>query len=433
MASSPTQIPIIQVTNGDAAAPSPLIPDNRDQAGSPVTPSSVPSSDPPPNTRRCFVCLTDEPEATLPSDWSKPCTCSLEGHHECLMAWVTDLENQAKDIKCPICKSPITITEKWDLAIQLNQYLNKKFTRWSPRILFGFIASGALVSSSVYGAKAIDLFAGPDATINFLLNSELKSKTLAEVMRQPSETGGTDGALPINLLHFAVLPLIAPGLVLNRLRLGEVILIPASLLYATLIDQTNEYVAWPPSPERALTLYPAVKATYFHLHNTIAKNLEKRWEAQARRLTPHSGSEQPPPVQEPPEQPEGGNLLDFEIDIQIGIEDEEEVENEQVNRRNRALDGGRSPVNFLAGALVWPGVCYGMGELLRMVLPSRFTNRPLLGPNTGILQERWGRSLVGGCLFVVLKDAFFLWVKYRRMMNRASRRIKNADNRNLHR
>ncbi|XDG10343.1 hypothetical protein ABKA04_009958 [Annulohypoxylon sp. FPYF3050] len=429
MASSPTQIPTIQITNDDAA-PSPQISDSRnhDEPAAPTPPA--PSSDPPPNTRRCFVCLTDEPEATLPSDWSKPCTCSLEGHHECLMAWVTDLENQDKEIKCPICKSPITITEKWDLAIQLNQYLNRKFSRWSPRILFGFIASGALVSSSVYGAKAIDLFAGPDATINFLLNSELKTKTLAEVMRQPSETGGTDGALPINLLHFAVLPLIAPGLVLNRLRLGEVILIPASLLYATLIDQTNEYVTWPPSPERALTLYPAVKATYFHLHSTISKTLEKRWAAQARRLMPHGSADQPPAIPEAPEPQEGGNLLDFEIDIQIGMEEEEDGDNEQANRRNRALDGGRSPVNFLAGALVWPGVCYGMGELLRMVLPSRFTTRPLLGPNTGILQERWGRSLVGGCLFVVLKDAFFLWVKYRRMMNRASRRIKNADNRN---
>lgn len=145
---------------------------------------------------------------------------------------------------------------------------------------------------------------------------------------------------------------------------------------------------------------------------------------------PHGSADQPPAIPEAPEPQEGGNLLDFEIDIQIGMEEEEDGDNEQANRRNRALDGGRSPVNFLAGALVWPGVCYGMGELLRMVLPSRFTTRPLLGPNTGILQERWGRSLVGGCLFVVLKDAFFLWVKYRRMMNRASRRIKNADNRN---
>lgn len=143
------------------------------------------------------------------------------------MAWVTDLEAQDKEIKCPICKSPITITERWDLAIQLSNYFNRKFSRWSPRILFGLVASGTLVSSSIYGAKAIDLFAGPEATMNFLLNSDI---TLVEVMRQQNLADHGDGPPPINLLHFAMLPLIAPGLVLNRLRLGEVILIPASLL-----------------------------------------------------------------------------------------------------------------------------------------------------------------------------------------------------------
>ncbi|OTA57670.1 hypothetical protein K449DRAFT_132848 [Hypoxylon sp. EC38] len=428
MASSPSDTSLVELPNGDSAAPAPQIIDSRQ-------PPAAPSSDPPPNTRRCFVCLTDEPEATLPSDWSTPCTCSLEGHHECLMAWVTDLEAQDKEIKCPICKSPITVTERWDPAIQLSNYFNRKFSRWSPRILFGFVASGALVSSSIYGAKAIDLFAGPEATMNFLLNSDI---TLVEVMRQQNQADHGEAGPPINLLHFAMLPLIAPGLVLNRLRLGEVILIPASLLYATLIDQTNEYLTWPPSPERALALYPAIKATYFHLYSTLSRTLEKRWEAQARKLIPGGGAtEQPPAVQNhhEPQAEGGGNLLDFEIDIQIGIEDEEDDNNNggANNRRNRALDGGRSPVNFLAGALVWPGVCYGMGELLRLALPSRFVTRPATGPNTGILQERWGRSLVGGCLFVVLKDAFFLWVKYRRLMNRSSRRIKNAENRNLRR
>ncbi|KAI1100235.1 hypothetical protein F4804DRAFT_319584 [Jackrogersella minutella] len=429
MASSPSLSSLSEASGGDTAAPAPQILDSRNSIEQPAT---APSSGPPPNTRRCFICLTDEPEATLPADWSTPCTCSLEGHHECLMAWVIDLEAQEKEIKCPICKSLIAITEQWDFVIQLSNYLNYKFSRWSPRIIFGFVASGAIVSSSIYGAKAIDMFAGPEATMNFLLNSE--EITIAQIMHQQNHTRGRDGVLPLNLLHFAMLPLIAPGLVLNRLQLGELILIPASLLYATLIDQTNEYLTWPPSPERALALYPAVKATYFHLHSTLSKNLERRWEAQARKLMPNGGIDQLPIVQDHHElQAEGGNLLDFEIDIQIGIEEEEEEGGDnQINRRNRA-DGGRSPVNFLAGALAWPSVCYGMGELLRLALPSRFTARPLFGQNTGILQERWGRSLIGGCLFVVLKDAFFLWVKYRRMMNRSSRRIKNAENRNLRR
>ncbi|KAI1136903.1 hypothetical protein F5Y05DRAFT_90281 [Hypoxylon sp. FL0543] len=428
MASSPPETPPLEGPNGDMAAPAPQVIDNRQTSASP-------SSDPPPNTRRCFVCLIDEPEATLPADWSTPCTCTLEGHHECLMAWVTDLEVQNKEIKCPLCKSPITVTEQWDLAIKLSNYLNRKLYKWSPRILFGFLASGALVSSSIYGAKAIDLFAGPEATMNFLLNSE--DVTLVDVMRQQNQTDVRDGGPPINLLHFAMLPFIAPGLVLNRLRLGDAILVPASLVYATIIDQTNEYLTWPPSPERALALYPAIKAAYFHLHSNISRSLEKRWEAQARRLAPGGAAEEPPAVEDQPEpQAEGMNMFDFEIDIQIGIDEDDDAhvaDNGANNRRNRVLDGGKSPVNFLAGALVWPGVCYGMGELLRLALPSRFVTPPSFGPNTGILQERWGRSLVGGCLFVVLKDVFFLWVKYRRMMNRASRRILNAENRNLRR
>ncbi|KAI1383071.1 uncharacterized protein F4822DRAFT_422086 [Hypoxylon trugodes] len=441
MASSPTHELVNGIQQDEAAAPAPQIPDSRDRTTSPPI---YPSSDPPPNTRRCFICLTDEPEASLSADWSTPCTCSLEGHHECLMAWVTDLESQDKDIKCPICKSPIIIMERRDRVIQFSNFINKKFSQWSPRILFGFIASGALVSSSIYGAKAIDLFAGPEATVNFLLDTE--DLTLLDIMRQQNQTAHREIGPPINLLRVAVLPLIAPGLVLNRLRLGEVVLIPASLLYATLIDQTNEYLSWPPSAERAIALFPALKATYFHIHGTLSKHLEKKWEAQAKKQILNETDEQHPPIadNQPEPEEERGGIFGI-IDIQLGIEEEGDDDdlavgngnagdnNNQLNRRNRALENGRSPINFLAGALMWPGVCYGMGEILRLAMPSRFITRPASGPNTGILQERWGRSLVGGCLFVVLKDAFFLYVKYRRTMNRASRRIKNVENRPIRR
>jgi hypothetical protein len=181
------------------------------------------SSDPPPNTRRCFVCLVDEPEATLPADWSTPCNCSLEGHQECLLAWVTDLEAQAKDVKCPVCKTPILLTERYDPAIQLSNFLNHKFMIWSPRILLGFIASGALVSSSVYGAKAISWFAGPEATLAFLTKTE--DATFFQLIRRSRYDQP-----PVNLLHFGILPLIAPALIINRMNISDVVTLPATLV-----------------------------------------------------------------------------------------------------------------------------------------------------------------------------------------------------------
>jgi len=134
-----------------------------------------------------------------------------------------------------------------------------------------------------------------------------------------------------------------------------------------------------------------------------------------------------------PEPAAAMNILDLEIDIQIGdagdADDDAAVagDNAGVPRNRTTAD----PINFIAGALLWPGVCYGAGELLRRILPARFVTKPLSGPPTGLLQERWGRSLIGGCLFVVLKDAFFLYVKYKKMMNHPYRRIKNSDRRNV--
>ncbi|KAJ8104930.1 hypothetical protein ONZ43_g7626 [Nemania bipapillata] len=178
--------------------------------------------DPSADTRRCFVCLVDEPETALPADWSTPCNCSLEGHQECLLAWVTDLEAQAKEVKCPVCKSPIIITERYDPAIQLSNFLNNKFSRWSPRILLGFIASSALIGSSVYGVEAISLFIGPKATVAFLMKDE--AAPFFQVLR------GARSEPSLNLLHCSLLPLIAPALIINRMNVGDVITLPASLV-----------------------------------------------------------------------------------------------------------------------------------------------------------------------------------------------------------
>ncbi|KAI0490040.1 hypothetical protein F4859DRAFT_509616 [Xylaria cf. heliscus] len=386
---------------------------------------SHPSSD----TRRCFVCLVDEPEDTLPADWSTPCNCSLEGHQECLLAWVTDLEAQAKDVQCPVCKSPIIIAERYDPAIQLSNFLNHKFSRWAPRVLLGFIASGTLVGSSVYGAKAISWFAGPEALMAFLTTHTEDKHLLFQLMRRPRNED------QINILHFSMLPFIAPALIVNRMNVGDLLALPASLVYATLSNPSADLFAWPPSPDRVVAIYPALKSTYFHIHKALSDSLERSWAARARTISVEHGSQAIHDVAPPPEPAPAMNILDLEIDIQIGEADDDDDDDGRPHNgavhRNRGADVGRSPINLITGALLWPGVCYGAGEILRHLLPSRFVTKPPSGPATGLLQERWGRSLIGGCLFVVLKDVFFLYVRYKRMMNRPYRRIKNSERRNI--
>jgi hypothetical protein len=78
------------------------------------------------------------------------------------------------------------------------------------------------------------------------------------------------------------------------------------------------------------------------------------------------------------------------------------------------------------GALAFPAVSAVMGEALRIILPKSWTSfRPSWFANkpTGLLQQKWGRSLVGGCMFVVLKDAVMLYVRWRMARDHQSRRV----------
>jgi hypothetical protein len=69
-----------------------------------------------------------------------------------------------------------------------------------------------------------------------------------------------------------------------------------------------------------------------------------------------------------------------------------------------------------------------MGDVLRSVLPASWTQLPWLRAKpTRFLQTRWGRSLVGGCFFVVLKDAVTLYVKWKMAQNHRHRRVVDYD------
>jgi hypothetical protein len=99
-------------------------------------------------------------------------------------------------------------------------------------------------------------------------------------------------------------------------------------------------------------------------------------------------------------------------------------------RQNRRDDDGPSMslsdiVNNATTSLLLPTISFGMGELLRVTLPKAWVSRPGGAP-AGLLQQRWGRSLVGGGLFIVLKDIFVLYAKYRKVEVKKHRRVRNV-------
>ncbi|KAK8192541.1 hypothetical protein M8818_007711 [Zalaria obscura] len=80
----------------------------------------------------------------------------------------------------------------------------------------------------------------------------------------------------------------------------------------------------------------------------------------------------------------------------------------------------------ILGALVFPTIASASGNLLQALLPRSWTTQK--GPqSTGLLQAKWGRSLVGGCLFVVVKDAVMLYVRWKMAQQHRKRRVLDFD------
>ena len=106
-----------------------------------------------------------------------------------------------------------------------------------------------------------------------------------------------------------------------------------------------------------------------------------------------------------------------------------------------------SLADTILGALIFPSIAAAIGELLRVSLPASWVTPPVgtgsaswlggwvgsgtkLGANdrpTGFLQTKWGRSLVGGCLFVGLKDAVMLYVRWKMAQNHRRRKVLDYD------
>lgn len=107
-------------------------------------------------------------------------------------------------------------------------------------------------------------------------------------------------------------------------------------------------------------------------------------------------------------------------------------DNAWINRRRREihrnLDVSTSQIaSTVMGALFFPAISSVMGDLLKLTLPAKWVTKqpPRWGVKVsgGLLKEKWGRSIIGGCLFVVLKDAVTLYCKWKKARDFGKKRV----------
>ncbi|KAI9738985.1 MAG: hypothetical protein M1818_005299 [Claussenomyces sp. TS43310] len=429
-------------------------------------------------TRRCWICLQDENDGP-DQEWRSPCPCNLQAHSECLLEWIADLEassshTPSEKIHCPQCKSEIHVARPRDYLVNAMD-----FFRLIARKMIFPAGSGAVVGvlysgSMVYGANVMTLVFGSDDAQRILSQGStpglhaMAADRWFYYFREIQRF--TDPFLPLpsfNWKVFAGLPSIAPALILSRTSLADHVFAILPVAYFVFHHDSRAFRRWPPNPALVFAIVPYLRMAYRELYKHSFRSLEKEWD-QAVQRRPREGetAEQLARARAEDDQANEPGIIDIEVEILNVQEDQEQVEG--APQDNQGLPGagqaaqaqagqvpnlqangrpvGQRPnepwefrqntslsqlTTTIVGTLFFPAASSLMGNLLRLTLPNRLVTKSVISqPDglqvlhaTGLLQEKWGRTLVGGCLFVLLKDALILYSKWRKAKTHGQRRI----------
>ncbi|KAJ5439881.1 uncharacterized protein N7458_010879 [Penicillium daleae] len=413
--------------------------------------------------RKCWICYTDETEdSPLNSEWRSPCPCALTAHEACLLDWLADMENprsrkrngSGAKMVCPQCKSEIVVTRPRSYVVDTLRLMER--------------IAGRLVLPGMVFTVAGTVWAGCCAhgiySMYLVFGIEEAKQILEDSVDGPWNPGMNLG-----------LPLIPMVLIFSRTRYAEGLLpaIPVLFFAAHSPGQEPDFDLWPPTPAMTFAALPYVKSFYGALYDRLFGGLEKKWIAEVQ---PRAAEEIMDEVQQQ-DQAEGLNrfgenmngqiLMEIDLELQVGMGEDDEppegqalpaAENQngadqgaqdgqaqgQNAGQNNGLGLGRRPneiihdtgnlADTVLGALVFPAISASMGGLLKYILPKSWTtpSSVLERSRPGFLQTRWGRSVVGGCMFVLLKDALVLYCRWKLAQTHRRRKVQNYDRTKKH-
>ncbi|KZF22471.1 hypothetical protein L228DRAFT_246763 [Xylona heveae TC161] len=427
-------------------------------------PARIPSEEDEP--RKCWICFSDETEDTpLTSEWRTPCPCALTAHESCLLDWIADLEAPNPNrrtavpakILCPQCKSEIKVARPRSIIVEsvnaVERILGKAVVPGAFTVIAGSIWAGCLV----HGIATVHLIFGREGATRILTYGLVpQADPLTELFAQHSAIVPRWN-LPLSL----GLPLIPVALIFSRTSVADSVLPLVPITF--FIAQNNDWdrwdlTRWPPSPAMVIATLPYLRVAYNELYERVFGARERRW---IKEIQPRSGETEQDinggdihqaPENDAQRQDEQNLLMEINVEVEV-VDDDEGVNNdlppgqqeaaqgpaaagdqaaEPHGRHNNFVISTSQLVDTILGALVFPGVSAAMGYILQLTLPRSWTTPPFSGPFgrtrlTGLLQARWGRSIVGGCIFVVLKDALTLYCRWKLAQGHRKRQVVDYD------
>lgn len=439
------------------------------------------------STEKCWICLSTRDEdppspPNPPTAWRSPCKCSLTAHEACLLDWVADQEaprsrngggrsNPTPDtILCPQCKSEIKIKRPIDPLVQLCRRIDRAYSRFVLPGLAGGLVGMITAGCWVHGHIATYLVFGPrDAELIYTytrhhsIGYEL-AYALIPINLIFARTRWAEYILPTGQLFLLAQQLESTGYELN-------------------------WTSWPPLPSTVFACLPLIKTVYDWTYQQLFAELNQKWikEVQPNREEGYDGHEDniadilnEQEAQMAADDDGTGADIVLEVELNMGTVDEEDVQlavNEATEAAERDIaaraeneDGAPAPdvggpaeaqaraqqqgqvrpqerghVHRLLGdneliddtssigqsalgALMLPIAASVTGDLLKLVLPSSWTTPSVFSSvRPGLLSTKWGRSVVGGLLFVGMKDMLVLYCRWRLAQGHKNRTIMNYD------
>ncbi|KAF9583825.1 hypothetical protein BGW38_008398 [Lunasporangiospora selenospora] len=326
---------------------------------------------------RCYICFGTEDDSV--GRWVKPCQCTLISHEDCLLDWIDKNRQQfaRRQVRCSVCNTVYRLTEPNSMLLKIYSTFDAMVHAGIPYLTFLGLTCSVFITSTTYGAYAVLTVCGTEEG--------------ERLLGSPNPWGWR---------VWTGLPLIPVILIFSRTRLIDSFM---PLIPLLIVGNDQLIISFPPTPALTLSLIPWARIAYNSVWSELSTRLEKFWRSQhgagAGAGSSRLGST-------------GSNVNVDRIDADsAAVAGGAVVAEEDISFFDRK-DLGRT----IVGALLMPAISSICGSML-----GHF---PFIRAR---LPDNFHRNILGGCLFVLVKDLAKLVGTYQELKRRRDRRVREYE------